>query len=87
MAMATGLAVLNAIKNENLLANVKARGEQFQTAFKELATEFGCIGNVRGRGLMLGIEIVDEHQPKDHIGSYPADSKLAMAIQTACFNN
>ena len=36
---------------------------------------------------MIGIEIVDERQPKDRIGAYPADSALAAAIQTACFNN
>lgn len=36
---------------------------------------------------MTGIEIVDERQPVDRIGSHPADSALAAAIQTACFNN
>ncbi len=87
MAMATGLTVLNAIKHQGLLDNVNARGAQLKTAFNELAKEFGCIGNVRGRGLMIGIEIVDERQPKDRIGAYPADSALAAAIQTACFNN
>ncbi|MFW2176938.1 MULTISPECIES: diaminobutyrate--2-oxoglutarate transaminase [unclassified Moraxella] len=87
MAMATGLVVMNAIKNGGVLDNVKARGEQLKTAFNELAKAFPCIGNVRGRGLMLGIEIVDERQPKDRIGSYPADSALAAAIQTACFKH
>ena len=36
---------------------------------------------------MTGIEIVDERQPKDRIGSHPADSQLANAIQKACFDN
>ncbi len=53
----------------------------------KFATEFPCIGNVRGRGLVIGVEIVDERKPADRIGSHPADSQLAAAIQTACFNN
>ena len=36
---------------------------------------------------MIGIEIVDERQAADHMGSLPADSQLAAAIQNACFNN
>jgi diaminobutyrate-2-oxoglutarate transaminase len=48
-----------------------------------LAQEFPCIGNVRGRGLMIGVEIVDERKPADHMGSF-LDSQLAAAIQTAC---
>jgi len=54
---------------------------------KNLAKEFPCIGNVRGKGLMIGIEIVDETKQADHMGLFPGDSKLSAAIQTACFNN
>lgn len=36
---------------------------------------------------MIGIEIIDERQAPDHLGAYPADSQLAAAIQTACFDN
>ncbi len=59
----------------------------YKLNLKKLAQEFPCIGNVRGRGLMIGVEIVDERKPADRIGSHPADSQLAAAIQTACFNN
>ena len=36
---------------------------------------------------MMGIEIVDERQSANQIGSYPEDGELAAAIQKACFNN
>jgi 4-aminobutyrate aminotransferase-like enzyme len=36
---------------------------------------------------MIGVEIVDERKPADHMGSLPADGQLAAAIQAACFNN
>src|SRR5690606_14691002 len=85
--MGSGLAVIKTIKEQNLAVNAQERGDFLQAALKKLAQELPCIGNVRGRGLMIGIEIVDERQPADHMGSLPADGQLAAAIQTACFNN
>ena len=87
LAMGTGLATLKTIKEENLAQNAQQRGDFLQAEIKKLAADFPCIGNVRGRGLMIGVEIVDERQAADHMGSLPADSRLAAAIQTACFNN
>ena len=79
--------VLKTISEQNLAQNAQERGDFLQAEFKKLAQEFPCIGNVRGRGLMIGVEIVDERKPADHMGSLPADAQLAAAIQTACFNN
>ena len=87
LAMGTGIATLKTIKEENLAKNAQERGDFLQAEIKKLAAQFPCIGNVRGRGLMIGIEIVDERQAADHMGSLPADSQLAAAIQNACFNN
>ena len=87
LAMGTGLMVLKTISEQNLAQNAQERGDFLQSEFKKLAQEFPCIGNVRGRGLMIGVEIVDERKPADHMGSLPADAQLAAAIQTACFNN
>nr|WP_314711111.1 diaminobutyrate--2-oxoglutarate transaminase [uncultured Comamonas sp.] len=87
LAMGTGLATLKTIKEENLAQNAQERGDFLQAEIKKLAADFPCIGNVRGRGLMIGVEVVDERQAADHMGSLPADSRLAAAIQTACFNN
>lgn len=87
LAMGTGLVVLKTITEQNLAQNAQERGDYLQAEFKKLAQEFPCIGNVRGRGLMIGVEIVDERKQADRIGSLPADSQLAAAIQTACFNN
>jgi len=84
LAMGTGLMVLKTISEQNLAQNAQERGDFLQAEFKKLAQEFPCIG---GRGLMLGVEIVDERKPADHMGSLPADAQLAAAIQTACFNN
>lgn len=87
MAMATGYASLKVMKEQNLAKNAEERGEFLKVELNKLAQTYGCIGNVRGKGLMIGIEIVDERQPKDRIGSYPADGVLAAEIQKACFKN
>ncbi|STZ63470.1 Diaminobutyrate--2-oxoglutarate aminotransferase [Moraxella lacunata] len=87
LAMAAGYNVLEEISKNNLTENARVQGEFLREKLNELAKTYPCIGNVRGKGLMTGIEIVDERQPKDRIGSYPADNELAVAIQKACFDN
>ncbi|MFP3488964.1 aminotransferase class III-fold pyridoxal phosphate-dependent enzyme, partial [Staphylococcus sp. SIMBA_130] len=44
------------------------------------------IGDVRGRGLMIGVEIVDPTKSKSSSGSYPSHPALASLIQRECFN-
>lgn len=87
LAMATGYHVLEEITNNDLAKNAHTQGEFLRDELQKIAQQFACIGHVRGRGLMIGIEIVDERQTADATGAYPADSKLAAAIQQACFDN
>lgn len=87
LAMAAGYNVLEEITKNNLAENSRIQGEFLRSELNRLSETYGCIGHVRGRGLMTGIEIVDERQPADHMGSYPADGVLAAAIQKACFDN
>ena len=87
LAMAAGYASLEVMKSQNLAQNAQMQGDFIQAELKKMAQEFPCIGNVRGRGLMIGIEIVDERLPADHMGSLPADSELAAEIQKSCFAN
>lgn len=42
------------------------------------------IGDVRGRGLMLGVELVDPAGRADAVGSYPPDPALAVRVREAC---
>ena len=87
LSMAAGFTALKIMREENLAQNAKERGEYLMAALQELAKKYPCIGHVRGKGLMMGIEIVDERQSANQIGSYPEDGELAAAIQKACFNN
>ncbi len=87
LSMAAGFTALKIMREENLAQNAKERGEYLMAALQKLSKKYPCIGHVRGKGLMMGIEIVDERQSANQIGSYPEDGELAAAIQKACFNN
>lgn len=85
LAMATGLATLEVIEREGLVAHAAQLGGWLRRHLERLQARFPMIGNVRGLGLMLGLEIVDEHGEADLLGSLPGDPALAAAIQRHCF--
>ncbi|MBE0490408.1 MAG: aspartate aminotransferase family protein, partial [Halomonas sp.] len=58
LACATGLAVIEAIRREGLLANTRARGEQLEAGLRALAERYPWVGQVRGLGLLWGVELV-----------------------------
>jgi adenosylmethionine-8-amino-7-oxononanoate aminotransferase len=58
MACAVGLEVFNIITEEALPANAAAMGTRLKSGLKELANRYPMIGDVRGRGLLLAIELV-----------------------------
>lgn len=57
---AAGLAVLEVIERDDLLSNVRARGQQIQAGLDKLQTDHRIIGDVRGRGLIWGVELVTD---------------------------
>lgn len=73
LACATGLAVLEAIERESLLDNVAARGEQLQAGLKQLQARYPWIGDVRGLGLLWGVELVADAERKT---PFPASANL-----------
>lgn len=85
MAMAAGLATLRVIERDGILEQVTMRGEQLCSALEGLAQKYSCIGDIRGRGVMYGIEIVDKRERADSLGSFPAHPSLAARIQAECF--
>ncbi|MFC9126370.1 aspartate aminotransferase family protein [Streptomyces sp. NPDC057099] len=55
-AMAAGLAVLSVMENEQVVANVRATGERLRSRLAALTDRYEMLADVRGRGLMIGIE-------------------------------
>ncbi|KAF2305225.1 hypothetical protein GH714_003180 [Hevea brasiliensis] len=61
---AAGLAVLKVIEKENLQENALVVGSYLKNRLIELKDKYEIIGDVRGRGLMLGVELVTDRQQK-----------------------
>jgi 4-aminobutyrate aminotransferase-like enzyme len=61
---AVGDKVLEIVVRDNLVARSKELGETLHASLKKLQSRYGCIGDVRGRGLMAGVEIVADRTTK-----------------------
>ena len=82
-----GLATLRFIRNEGLVAHAESAGAYLRKQLLTLQSEFNWIGDVRGRGLMLGMEIVDPQGALDAQGHPPVDTARAKAFQQACLQH
>jgi len=60
VSVAAGMAVLDVIEREQLGANVRKVGEHLRTRLRQLAARDARIGDVRGAGLFVGVELVDD---------------------------
>lgn len=87
LAMAAGQATLDIMVKNRVLDNVVSVGAALEHRLIRLQRNLPCIGDIRGRGLMLGIEIVDTELPVDSLGSHPPHPRLSQALQRACFDN
>ncbi len=73
-----GVEVINIIKEEKLLENATRVGEYIMKRFNELKDELEIIGDVRGKGLMIGVELVRNKDTKE-----PARKELAKILEKA----
>lgn len=75
LATATAVATVETIRDEKLADNAAAMGERLMDGLVELQGHYPVIGDVRGRGLMVGTEFVSNGYP---------DKDLTKAVQKAC---
>jgi 2,2-dialkylglycine decarboxylase (pyruvate) len=69
---AVGVAVLDVVEEENLVERARHLGEKLFDGLSRLKQRFECVGDVRGRGLMLGVEIVrsgSAREPDHELGA------------------
>ncbi len=87
LAMAAGSIVIRKVSTPEFLSDVRKKGEYLKAAFEKLKDEVGIIGDVRGRGLMLGVEFIDPNGPVDIMGHPEPSGEIAAAVQHECFLN
>lgn len=87
LAMAAGTVVLNRVTRPEFLSEVVRKGDYIKSRLEELKKEVSIIGDVRGKGLMLGIEFVDPRSGCDLMGHPLASGEIAARIQKECFEN
>jgi 4-aminobutyrate aminotransferase len=78
VSCAAALAVLNVIKNESLLENANKQGTYAMKRLSEFEERSSIIGDVRGKGLMIGVELVEDKETLT-----PAPKRAAAVIQRA----
>jgi diaminobutyrate-2-oxoglutarate transaminase len=84
LGMVAGLATLQFIRKERLVDHAEAMGRRLHAHLGALASQHRCVGELRGRGLMLGLELVDPSGERDARGHPLASPQLASALQRAC---
>lgn len=76
---AAALENIRIIEEENLLDNVNEQSEYLLGRLHELKDKYSVIGDVRGKGLFVGMELVKDRESKE-----PVDESLTMAIAADC---
>ena len=76
VSCAIGIAVLDVIEQEQLQAHALTTGRYFQQKLTELQLQFSLIGDVRGLGLFIGVELVE-----DSITKQPATDKTSWLVE------
>ena len=80
---AVGLTVLRVLERDGLVAQAAERGGRLRAGLLELQQRHECVGDVRGRGLLQGIELVtdrDSRAPADELGRRVTAECLALGL-------
>ncbi len=86
LAMAAGAATLRHIAEAGLAGRAADVGARMTARLTALRDELPVIGDVRGRGLMIGVELVDPTATPDACGAHPAAPELAARVRAGCLS-
>lgn len=81
VAVEAAIATLEVMKSEHLMANARAQGAHALKRLREMQERYEIIGDVRGMGLFIGVELVRSKRTKER------GDKEAKEIMNRCFRN
>jgi adenosylmethionine-8-amino-7-oxononanoate aminotransferase len=84
ISCAAGLAVLREILERDLCANARAQGQRLRAGFEHLARKYPVIGDIRGKGLLQGVEFVRDVGTKER---FPADLAFGVRVGRRALEN
>ena len=84
IACAVGMAVLDEIEKRGLCANAVARGADLRAGLERLKERYPIVGDVRGKGLLLAVELVADQESKV---SLPLDFMATSRVRVHGLNN
>lgn len=87
LAMAAGSKTLEIIKRDGLVERAAIAGRRLRANLERIQSHTPYIGEVRGEGLMLGVEVIDPTRNPDSLGHPPHGGDIARAIQSAAFRD
>lgn len=85
LAMAAGSKTLEIIKRDGLVERAAIAGRRLRANLERIQSHTSYIGEVRGEGLMLGVEVIDPTRKGDSFGHPPHGGDIAKAIQSSAF--
>lgn len=85
LAMKAGTIVMDRVSDPAFLKSVSEKGDYLISHLRDMQKKYPVIGDVRGRGLMLGIEMIDPNGPKDLAGVPEPSGDIAQKVQHLCF--
>jgi diaminobutyrate-2-oxoglutarate transaminase len=83
LAMVSGAKALEVITRDNLVHHAHMAGQYLRDGLEKIAARVNCIAEVRGKGLMLGVEIKKPNGEQNKFGEPMSDGTLTLAIQRA----
>jgi len=87
MAMAAGSATIRHLRAEGLHDHAHRLGQRLRVGLSQLQRDYPQLGDIRGRGLMVGVEIIDPAASRNAMAHASAAPSLASAIQAACLRH
>jgi adenosylmethionine-8-amino-7-oxononanoate aminotransferase len=84
LSCATGVAVMNYIEEHDLVSRAGEMGNKLMGKLEEGLADLPCVGQVRGKGLFIGVEIVADKETKE---PFPVDWNVTHRIEEEAFEN
>ncbi|PYI02695.1 hypothetical protein BO78DRAFT_214700 [Aspergillus sclerotiicarbonarius CBS 121057] len=89
LTAAVGNKVLEIVARDNICQRAVERGAQLRQGLLDLQEKYWCIGDVRGRGLLQGIEIISDREtkaPGPELGQAVSDRAMACGLSCNIVN-